>query len=198
MDFDPKPLLLTGRHVRLEPLAEAHAEGLWTSSQDAGMWTYLPVAPFGGVDDVKRWIDDSLQAQRNGTDVPFATVRRSDGRVVGSTRFLDIRRAHRGLEIGWTWLSPEARRTPINTEAKYLMLKHAFEQLGAIRVQLKSDARNQRSRDAMVRIGAVFEGILRDHMIRGFDGYVRSSAMFAFTREDWLVAKPRLEAMLAD
>lgn len=197
MDFAPRPLLLEGRHVRLEPLAVAHAEGLWASSREPGMWTYLPVAPFGGVDDVRRWIDDSLQAQRNGTDVPFATVRRSDGRVVGSTRFLDIRRPHRGLEIGWTWLSLEARRTPINTEAKYLMLQHAFEQLGAIRVQLKSDARNQRSRDAMMRIGAVYEGILRDHMIRGFDGYVRSSAMYAFTREDWVVAKPRLEAMLA-
>lgn len=197
MEFDPKPVLLEGRHVRLEPLSPAHAGGLFAASRDPDIWTYLPVPQFESVDEVQRWIDESLQAQRNGTDVPFATVRSTDGRVVGSTRFLDIRRPHRALEIGWTWLAPEAHRTAINTEAKYLMLRHAFEQLGAVRVQLKSDVRNQRSRNAMLRIGAVFEGILRDHMIRVYDGYVRSSSMYGFTREDWITAKPRLEAMLS-
>jgi RimJ/RimL family protein N-acetyltransferase len=196
MSFDPSPVLLEGRHVRLEPMTRGHAPGFFAAAADPGIWTYLPRAPFADLADVERWIDEALAAQRAGTEVPYATVRRSDGKVVGSTRFLDIRRAHRGLEIGWTWINPEAQRTPINTEAKYLMLVQAFDVWGALRVQLKSDERNVKSRRAMERIGAQFEGVLRQQMLRAFDGYVRSSAMYSFIDRDWPAAKAALEQKL--
>lgn len=197
MTFDPQPLVLEGTHVRLEPLRVEHAPALHAAGADASIWTYMPRAAFADLEDVRKWIDEALQAQRNGTDVPFVTVRRSDGKVVGSTRYIDIRRPHRGLEIGWTWLNPEAQRTPVNTEAKYLMLGHAFERLGALRVQLKTDERNARSRAAIERIGGVFEGVLRQQMYRAHDNYVRSSAMYSFIDREWPAAKARLEAKLA-
>lgn len=197
MAFDPKPVLLEGRHVRLEPLAPRHAEELFAAGRDAAIWTYLPLPPFGSIDDVRNWIDESLRAQSVGTDVPFATIRQSDGRVVGSTRFLDIRRPHRALEIGWTWLTSAAQRTAVNTEAKYLMLRHAFDELCAVRVQLKTDERNEKSRNAIARLGAKFEGILRNYQTRLHDGYVRNTAMFSITDREWPVVKTRLEGLLA-
>ncbi len=197
MAFDPKPVLLEGRHVRLEPLAPRHAEELFAAGRDAGIWTYLPLPPFGSIDDVRRWIDESLRAQSAGTDIPFATIRLSDGRVVGSTRFLDIRRPHRALEIGWTWLTSAAQRTAVNTEAKYLMLRHAFDELCAVRVQLKTDERNEKSRNAIARLGAMFEGILRNYQTRVHDGYVRNTAMFSITDREWPAVKTRLERLLA-
>lgn len=142
------------------------------------------------------WFDDALRHSAAGTEVAWAIVRRSDGRLVGSTRYLDIRRAHRGLEIGNTWHAREAQRTAINTEAKYLLLRHAFEALGAVRVQLKTDERNEPSRRAIARLGAQFEGILRRYQTR-FDGYVRNTAMFSFVAEDWPATRARLEAMVA-
>jgi len=197
MTFDPKPVLLEGRHVRLEPLAAGHAAGFFAASRDPGIWTYLPYRQPAGVGEVQQWIDEAQRAQQAGTEIAFATVRRSDRLVVGSTRYLDIRRPHRALEIGWTWLAPEAQHTPLNTEAKFLMLRHAFEDHGAIRVQLKSDERNEKSRRAMLRIGAVFEGILRNQMIRAYDGYVRNTAMYSITDLEWPDVKARLEAKLA-
>jgi RimJ/RimL family protein N-acetyltransferase len=197
MSFDPRPITLEGRHVRLEPLGRQHAAGLFAASRAPEIWTYLPRAPFVDQVDVEGWIDEAARAQEAGTEVPFATVRRSDGRIVGSTRFIDIRRPHRGLEIGWTWINPEAQRTAVNTEAKYLMLCHAFEVQGAMRVQLKSDERNTKSRRAMERIGAVFEGVLRQQMLRAHDGYVRSSSMYSFIDREWPAAKAALEAKLA-
>ncbi len=197
MTFNPQPVLLEGRHVRLEPLAERHAEALFAAGRDASIWTYMPVPPFADLAAVKAWIADALRAQAAGTEVPFATVRRSDGCVVGSTRYIDIRRPHQGLEIGWTWLTPEAQRTAVNTEAKYLMLRQAFESWGARRVQLKTDARNEKSRRAILRIGATFEGVLRKQMLRGHDGYERDSAMFSIIDTEWPTAKARLEEMMA-
>ena len=196
MIFDPKPIVLEGRHVRLEPLAPQHAAGLFAASGDPGIWTYLPYRQPVNVGEVQQWIEEAQAAQQAGTEVAFATVRRSDGRIVGSTRYIDIRRPHRSLEIGWTWLSPEAQRTPVNTEAKYLMLCHAFDVQEAIRVQLKSDERNEKSRAAMLRIGAVFEGILRNQMIRAYDGYLRNTAMYSITVAEWPGVKVRLELKL--
>jgi len=196
MTFDPKPTLLEGRFVRLEPMAPHHAEGLLAASRDPGIWTYLPVPQPETISDVQKWIDEAQRAQQAGTEVAFVTVRRHDKLVVGSTRYLDIRRPHRALEIGWTWLAPEAQRTPVNTEAKYMMLRHAFEKQGAVRVQLKSDERNEKSRRAMLGLGAVFEGILRNQMIRAHDGYVRNSAMYSITDREWPDVKARLEAKL--
>ena len=194
--FDPRPVLLEGRHVRLEPLALQHASALFAASRDPGIWCWLLVKQFDSVADTEKWITDALAAQAGGSEVAFVTVRRSDGVPVGSTRFLDIRRPHRSLEIGWTWLAPGAQRTPLNTEAKYLMFRHAFEQLDAVRVQLKTDERNARSRAAIARVGATFEGILRRYQAR-YDGFVRNTAIFSLTAEEWPAAKAALEARLA-
>jgi len=196
MPFDPKPVQLEGRFVRLEPLAPSHAEGLLAAGSDPGIWTYLPVPPPVAVEEVRGWIEEAQRGQLAGTELAFATVRRADGVVVGSTRYLDIRRPHRALEIGWTWLAPAAQRSVVNTEAKYLMLRHAFEKLGAVRVQLKTDERNEKSRRAILRLGAMFEGILRNYQTRPHDGYVRNTAMYGITDREWPDIKARLEARL--
>jgi N-acetyltransferase len=194
--FDPRPILLAGRHVRLEPLERQHLPALLAAASDPAIFEWFLTPPLGDEQEMTRWLEDGLRAQAAGTEVVWATVRVSDGRVVGSTRFLDIRRPNRGLEIGNTWLAPEAQRTAVNTEAKLLQLTHAFETLGAVRVQLKTDERNVKSRAAIARIGCSFEGILRKYQAR-YDGYVRNTAMFSLTAEEWPVAKARLEAMLA-
>jgi len=195
--FHPQPVLLEGTRVRLEPLSFAHAAGLFAASQDETIWRWLPVPMFPSVEAVEAWIAEALQEQSTGTSVAFATVRARDGKTVGSTRFLDIRRPHRALEIGWTWLATEAQRTAVNTEAKFLMLRHAFEEHGAIRVQLKTDERNEKSRTAIGRLGAVFEGILRNYQTRAHDGYVRNTAMFSITDTEWPAVKAGLEAKLS-
>ncbi len=194
--FEPKPVLLSGRHVRLEPLERRHLPALVAAAGDREIFRWFLTPPLGEKAEMSKWLEDGLRAQAAGTEVAWVTVRVADGRVVGSTRFLDIRRGNRGLEIGNTWLATEAQRTPINTEAKFLQLRHAFEDLGAWRVQLKTDERNQKSRDAIVRIGAGFEGILRKYQVR-YDGYVRNTAMYAITAEDWPESKVALEAKLA-
>ena len=195
--FDPQPVLLTGRHVRLEPLERRHAPALFAASQHAEVWHWLPLPMFAAVAEVEGWIAEAHRLQAAGSDVPFATVRVADNCVVGSTRYLDIRRPHRALEIGWTWITPSAQRTAVNTEAKYLMLLHAFEGLGAVRLQLKTDERNAPSRAAITRLGAVPEGILRNYQTRAHDGYVRNTAMFSITNGEWPAVKAQLEAKLA-
>ncbi|MBL9216528.1 MAG: GNAT family N-acetyltransferase [Opitutaceae bacterium] len=194
--FDPRPLVLEGRHVRLEPLAARHAAAIHAAARDPGIWEWMLIPPFGSEADAAAWIEAALAEQAAGREVAWATVRRSDGRLVGSTRYLDIRRGSRGLEIGHTWLAPEAQRTAVNTEAKYLQLRHAFEALGAERVQLKTDERNARSRAAIARLGATFEGILRKYQTR-FDGFVRNTAMYSITAAEWPGVRVRLEGMLA-
>jgi RimJ/RimL family protein N-acetyltransferase len=194
--FDPKPVVLNGRTVRLEPLQRSHAAGILAASRDPEIWRWMLVEQFKSLGEVEQWIEAANVAQAAGLEVAWATVRVSDARVVGSTRYLDIRRPNRGLEIGWTWIDPQFQRTAVNTEAKFLMLRHAFEDLGALRVQLKTDERNARSRAAIARLGAAFEGILRRYQAR-FDGYVRNTAMFSLTAEEWPAAKAKLEAMLA-
>lgn len=196
MTFDPQPVLLEGSHVRLEPLTPVHAPGLFAAAVPE-VFRYLIIPPFARVADAERYVADALAAQAAGTEVAYATVRRSDGRVVGSTRFIDIRRPHRGLEIGWTWIAPEAQRTAINTEAKYLMLCQAFEGWGALRVQLKTDANNVQSRAAILRLGAVYEGVLRKQMLRPHDGYERDTAMFSIIESEWPAVKTGLETKLA-
>ena len=194
--FDPMPILLEGRHVRLEPLERRHLAALVAAAQDPEIFQFFVTPPLGVEAEMSKWLEQILQGQAAGTDVGWATVRRSDGRVVGATTFLDIRRANRGLEIGNTWLAKEAQRTPINTEAKLLQLTQAFEKLGAWRVQLKTDERNTRSREAIARLGCTFEGILRRYQLR-YDGYVRNTAMFSLLDSDWPAAKAKLEGRLA-
>jgi N-acetyltransferase len=195
MSFDPRPILLQGRHVRLEPLAPHHAPGLFAVGQDPAIWRWMLTPAFASLAEVEKLIEDILRNQAAGAEVAWATVRQSDNAVVGSTRFFDIRRPHRVLEIGYTWLTPSAQRTAINTEAKLLQLRHAFDDLGAVRVQWKTDERNEASRRAILRLGARFEGILRKFQTRS-DGFIRNTAMFSMTDEEWPEARTRLEASL--
>ncbi|TAM59705.1 N-acetyltransferase [bacterium] len=196
LPFDPKPVTLEGTHARLEPLALAHAAGLLEAGREEELWLYLFIPPLRTLDDARIFIERALADARNGSQIPFAIIDRKSGSVAGSTRYLDIRRPERGLEIGWTWLGAAARRTAINTECKYLLLRHAFEAQGAIRVQIKTDARNLRSQRAIERIGGVREGVLRRHMIRPYDGFVRDTVMFSIIDTEWPTVKTGLEDRL--
>ncbi len=192
----PAPLapVLSGRIVRLEPLRPAHADELFAASRDPAIWRWLQTFP-ASRESFDVWFDDALRASDRGEDHAFATVRAADGVAVGSTRFLALRPDDRGLEIGWTWLTPAMWRTGANVEAKLLMLRHAFETLGALRVELKTHAENQRSRDAMTAMGAVFEGIHRKHRIVPGVG-VRDTAWFSVIDDDWPAVRRGLQARL--
>ena len=196
MSFDPQPVVLEGTHVRLEPLTVDHAEALFTAADHPEVWRFLRFPRPQNTDDMRRFIEIALANQAAGTEVPFATIHRASGRLAGSTRLMDIRREHRALEIGWTWIGKDYQRSAVNTEAKYLMLRHAFEALGAVRVGLKADARNEKSLRAIERIGAKREGVLRNHMIL-LDGYIRDSVYFSVIEREWPEVKARLETMLA-
>lgn len=200
--FEPGPVTLEGEHVRVEPLERRHAADLASAGADPIIWRWLSTAP---PDDesqrvvwFERWIEKALSMEgpeHAEGGVSFAIVRRRDDRAVGSTRYLGIRPAHRSLEIGWTWLGVDAQRTPINTQTKLLLLTHAFETLGARRVELKTDSRNERSRRAMERIGCSFEGVARAHMIRP-DGSRRDSAFFSIIDEEWPEVRARIEGLM--
>jgi RimJ/RimL family protein N-acetyltransferase len=195
--MDISPITLTGRFVRLEPLSEAHVPGLAAVGLDEDVWRYMRYGDMRSEDDMRGWVRYILAGQAAGTDLPFAVIHLATGRVAGATRFMEIRPQHRGLEIGGSWYGSEFRRTAVNTECKYLLLKHAFEVLGVIRVQFKADARNERSLRAIERIGAVREGVLRNHMILS-DGFVRDSVYFSILDREWPAVKTRLEGMLAE
>jgi len=185
---------LEGRIVRLEPLSAEHADGLWEASRDPQTWRWLSVVQPSTGEAFDAWVDDALAARDAGTEIPLVTLRGK--RVVGSTRFLALRPAHRSVEIGWTWLDPSAWNSGVNVEAKLLMLGHAFETWGCRRVELKTDARNERSRGAMEAMGATFEGIHRNHMLVR-DGESRDSAWYAVLDDDWPRVRDGLAARLA-
>ncbi len=193
--FDPKPVVLTGRHVRLEPLSHDHAADLRRAGSDPDIWRYMPCGPFRDGAGIEELIADALTEAATGVQVPFAIIDAERGAAIGSTRYLEIRRKDRALEIGWTWIAPAHQRTPVNTECKLLLLGHAFETLGAVRMQLKTDARIKRSRAAIARIGALQEGVLRKSLIMS-DGFVRDTVYFSIVREEWPAAKQRLRDML--
>jgi N-acetyltransferase len=161
----PAHLTLHGRYVRLEPLCEAHIPDLTLAGNAREIWTYMLYGDVTRPGGMAHFVNDLLMRAQAGADFPFAVRHLESGKLAGCTRFLDIRPAHRGLEIGGTWYSPEFQRTPVNTECKYLLLQYAFETWGAIRVQFKADSRNFRSLAALERIGAQREGVLRNHMI---------------------------------
>ncbi len=186
---------LAGRHVRLEPLSLAHEPELCAVGLDPEIWRWT-ASLVRTAADVRAYIETALEWQRQGTALPFAIIATASGRAVGSTRYANIDRANRRLEIGWTWLARAAQRTPINTEAKYLLLRHAFETLDCIRVEFKTDALNERSRAALLRIGAKEEGILRSHVITA-TGRVRDSVYYSILAAEWPEVKAGLEAKLA-
>ena len=195
--MDPQPITLAGRHVRLEPLALSHASELFAALQiDPSVWQWLPPARPTTLAEMETLIAADLHAQADGVKIAFAQIDQASGRAIGETTYLDIRRHDRGLEIGSTWIATPWQRTGINTEAKYLLLRHAFEELGAVRVQLKTDQRNRQSQAAIERLGAVHEGILRKHMIVQ-DGYLRDTVMYSITEDEWPRIKQRLEAKMA-
>ena len=175
---------LEGELVRLEPMSPAHEDGLWEASRDARTWEWLSIDQPQTREEMRAYLDAALANQADGIELPLVTIRRSDERVVGSTRYLALRPEHRSLEIGCTWLAPEAWGTGINIEAKLLMLEHAFERLGCLRVELKTDARNERSRGAMAALPAQFEGVHRKQMlVRG--GRRRDSAWYSVIDDEW-------------
>lgn len=189
------PITLEGTHVRLEPPAEKHIADLLIAGQATEIWEYLPFGPFKTIEAWRAQFLKWRGLMEKGESVPFVIVRRSDERAVGMTAYLNIARHDRGLEIGGTWLTPSVWRTAINTECKYLLLRHAFEALGCIRVQLKTDARNVRSQRAIERLGAVKEGMLRKHMIL-HDGFQRDTVMYSIVDTEWSAVKARLEEKL--
>ncbi|HEY6958427.1 MAG TPA: GNAT family protein [Candidatus Limnocylindria bacterium] len=188
--FDPRPVTLEGAHVRLEPLRMEHAAELF-AAVDAEVFRFLSMAPFADVDEAARYIRSALDLQIRGEHLPWLTRRLADGRAVGTTRYGAIDRQNRSLEIGWTMVGPEARRTVTNTEAKYLQLKHAFETLGAVRVWLKTDVINERSQRAIQRIGATLEGVIRNERFLP-NGRLRDAKYYSITDRDWVAVKEPL------
>jgi RimJ/RimL family protein N-acetyltransferase len=176
--------VLEGKIVRLEPLARRHEKGLFEAARDERIWRWMPYDASESEGSFHAWLEDALAASSAGTEAAFATVNVGTGEPVGSTRYLALRPEDRGLEIGWTWLAPACWQTGANVEAKLLMLEHAFERLGCLRVEFKTDARNERSRAALAALQAQFEGIFRKHMlVRG--GERRDSAYYSIIDDEW-------------
>jgi RimJ/RimL family protein N-acetyltransferase len=183
--------VLEGELVRLEPIAPEHEDGLWEASRDTRTWRWLSIEQPRTREDLRAYLDAALENAAAGIEMPLVTVRRDNGRVIGSTRYLALRPEHRSVEIGWTWLTPGAWGTGANVEAKLLMLEHAFERLACVRVELKTDARNERSRGAMAALPAQFEGVHRKHMlVRG--GERRDSAWYSVLDDEWPVVRANL------
>src|SRR3981189_937383 len=188
------PVMLEGVHVRLEPLAKAHLAGLAEVGLDEELWRWIPV-PVRTVDDMAAYLETALEGTEPRGVLPFPIVEKAPGRAIGSTRYGNIDRTHHRVEIGWTWVARNWQRTAMNTEAKYLLLKHAFETLGCMRVELKTDSLNERSRAAILRIGAREEGIFRNHMITA-SGRIRHSVYFSIIDSEWPAVRARLESKL--
>ena len=190
------PITLEGSVVRLEPIRRDHAGDFWDVAQNAldDIFQWIPYR-MKTRDDFQRLVEKGLDEQKRGESVVFATVERGSGRVIGSTRYMNIDRINRRVEIGSTWIAPPWQRTAVNTEAKYLMLRHAFEVWNCFRVELKTDALNVKSRNAILRIGAKEEGTLRRHVIT-WTGRVRDSVYFSILDSEWPAVRARLEGRL--
>lgn len=191
------PLTLEGSIVRLEPVRREHAELFWEVAKNdlEDVFRWIPYS-MKTLEDFRRLIDKAFEEQERGESVVFATVEQRSGRVIGSTRFMNIDRINRRVEIGSTWIAPAWQRTGVNTEAKYLMLRHAFEVWKCMRVELKTDALNQKSRNAILRIGAKEEGTLRRHLLT-WTGRVRDTVYFSILDNEWPDVKTKLEGLRA-
>ena len=190
-----QPVTLTGKHVRLEPLSEAHVPGLAEIGVGRDFWHFMLYGDMNSEADIRNWVLDIMSRGQRGTDLPFAVIHLASERVAGATRFLNIVPKDRGLEIGGTWYGTEFQRSAVNTECKYLLMTHAFEKLRVIRVQLKTDLINERSQRATERLGAKKEGVLRNHMILP-DGRIRDSVFYSILDTEWPEVKKNLEAMM--
>ncbi len=188
-----EPVMLHGRAVRLEPLKIDHVEALAPIGLDPELWRWIP-APVTSAEEMRIYVMTALDEQRRGVSLPFVIIDQASDQVIGCTRYGNIDTSHRRLEIGWTWLTLARQRTAANTDAKLLLLTHAFETLGAIRVELKTDALNQKSRKAIARIGATEEGTFRNHMITA-SGRVRDTVYFSIIDKEWTAIKARLAGL---
>jgi RimJ/RimL family protein N-acetyltransferase len=198
-DAGPGPALervtLEGRHVRLEPLERSHVDALIPIARDPELWR-IGMETAGSPELMRAYVERALAAREAGVAMPFVTIEQGTGAVVGSTRFGNYDRVHRRIEIGWTWIAPQWQRTAVNTEAKLLMLAHAFETLELRRVELKTDVLNARSRAAILRLGATEEGVFRQHVVT-WNGRVRDSVWFSILGGEWPHVRERLTARLA-
>lgn len=187
---------LEGRLVVLEPLVATHESELYAAAQNPDVWRWMSYNAVESAERFHGWFDDALRATKAGEEAVFVVRSKQSGELIGSTRYMTVRPEHRGLEIGWSWLVPSAWGSGANAEAKFLLLEHAFERLGCIRVEFKTDARNERARLALEAIPARFEGIFRSHMlVRG--GERRNSAFYSVTDDDWPVVRTLLERRLS-
>ncbi len=189
------PVTLIGKYVRLEPMTEAHVSDLAEIGVGMDFWDFMVYGRMDTVEDMRVWVREILSRAEKGTDLPFVAIHLESGRVAGATRYLNIMPNDRGLEVGGTWYGLDFQRTTVNTESKYLLLTHAFEALGCIRVQIKTDSLNLRSQKAIERIGAIKEGVLRNHMILP-NGRVRHSVYYSILDTEWGNVKKRLAEML--
>lgn len=195
MKVEPISLQLPKGRARLEPLAMSHSAGILSAAWPDEAIALMPVPKPRTLEDATRLVSDALEHAKGGTSLPFAVIDRLSGQVAGCTRYLDIQPANRAIEIGWTWYGGAYQRTSINTECKYLLMRHAFETLGCVRVQLKTDGRNARSQAAIARLGAVREGTLRRSRVM-HDGFIRDTVYFSVLDSEWLGVKARLEGFL--
>jgi len=192
---DTTPILLEGDRVRLEPISLEHLPELAQVAFEPSIWRWIS-RRITNLDDLRNFIDIALAEVRAGTSIVWVTRSVSNGHVAGATRFYEISQEHRTMELGWTWLHPDFHRTGINVEAKYLQLRHAFEQMNAMRVALKTHHENLKSQTAIAAMGAKFEGVSRNHMIMP-DGSIRHSYWYSIVREDWPEVKANLEVRLS-
>jgi RimJ/RimL family protein N-acetyltransferase len=181
--------------VLLRPLEADDTDALWEVAQEAEIWTYMRAGLVDSVDKMRAWVRSALESRARGVDFPFVTIELPSGRVAGSTRFMTMDPPNRSLEIGGTWIGKDFRRTKVNTHAKFLMLAHAFEQLHCVRVQLRTDSRNERSQRAIERIGAQREGVFRKDFIYP-DGYQRDTVFYSVIEAEWAAVKAKLVGML--
>ncbi len=191
-----EPVTLRGRVVRLEPMAIDHVDALARVGLDPELWRWIP-SPVRDARDMHAYVETALEERARGASMPFVIVAQASGEVIGSTRYANIEPVHRRLEIGWTWLTASHQRTGANTEAKLLLLTHAFDTLGANRVELKTDALNAKSRAAIARIGAVEEGTFRSHMVIPWQDRMRDTVYFSIIRSEWPRTRARLERLSA-
>jgi N-acetyltransferase len=187
-------ITLEGITVKLVPMESIQLDGLWGAGQDQSIWEFTS-SKVRNKDEMKKVIETAMAEREKGTQLPFTVLDKKNGKIVGSSRFLDISETHRSLEIGWTWYNPENWRTSVNTETKLLMLQYAFESMGMNRVQFCTDSRNIRSQTAIARLGAQREGVLRKHRIIA-DGYVRDTVVFSILKEEWPKVKSGLQEKL--
>jgi RimJ/RimL family protein N-acetyltransferase len=189
------PITLTGTHIRLEPMRPAHAAALLEAGRAAEIWEWMPTRPVNEM-TMEGWLAKAMQAESQGREYPFVVSLMQSGRLVGSTRYLDVQEDDRTAEIGWTWYTPDAWGGIVNPEAKYLLMHHAFDDWGAIRVALKTDVRNLHSQAAIKKLGAKYEGLLRNQRIRP-DGSYRDTVVYSITDREWPAVRSRLERRIA-